>query len=112
MKEGVVPPTINLDNPDVEAGCDLDYVPNVAHRYAPEEIPTAILSDNLGFGKDHCKGSCFVADGGDRASVPFDHVEADMLYFPCVPQVVTTPRSCSGSTLLRRLPKRAYTACV
>jgi len=50
MKEGIVPPTINLDNPDLEAGCDLDYVPNVAHHYAPEDIPTAILSDNLGFG--------------------------------------------------------------
>lgn len=50
MKEGVVPPTINLDNPDVEAGCDLDYVPNVAHTYAPADIPKAILSDNLGFG--------------------------------------------------------------
>lgn len=50
MKEGIVPPTINLDNPDIEAGCDLDYVPNKAHHYKPEEIPTAILSDNLGFG--------------------------------------------------------------
>ena len=91
-----MPPTINLDNPDIEAGCDLviylssvlfdrnliiinfnpsyiefivmkmytpiliyiykltiskqDYVPNKAHHYKPEEIPTAILSDNLGFG--------------------------------------------------------------
>lgn len=50
MKEGIVPPTMNLDNPDLEAGCDLDYVPNVAYHYKPEEIPTAILSDNLGFG--------------------------------------------------------------
>lgn len=50
MKEGIVPPTINLDNPDIEAGCDLDYVPHKAHHYKPEEIPTAILSDNLGFG--------------------------------------------------------------
>ena len=52
MQQGVVPPTINLENPDLEAGCDLDYVPNVAHRYATkEDIPTAILSDNLGFGE-------------------------------------------------------------
>ena len=51
LKEGIVPPTINLDNPDLEAGCDLDYVPNVAHVYGPGEIPKAILSDNLGFGK-------------------------------------------------------------
>lgn len=51
MREGVVPPTMNCDNPDTEAGCDLDYVPNVAHHYAPHEIPQAIVSDNLGFGK-------------------------------------------------------------
>ena len=50
MREGVVPPTINLENPDVDAGCDLDYVPNKAHHYAAGEIPNAILSDNLGFG--------------------------------------------------------------
>ena len=45
-----MPPTINLDNPDVENGCDLDYVPNKAHVYEKKDIPTAILSDNLGFG--------------------------------------------------------------
>lgn len=50
MKEGIVPPTINLDNPDLENGCDLDYVPNKAHVYEKKDIPTAILSDNLGFG--------------------------------------------------------------
>lgn len=50
MEQGIVPPTINLDNPDLEAGCDLDYVPNVAHKFAPEDMPTAVLSDNLGFG--------------------------------------------------------------
>ena len=50
LREGVVPPTINLHNPDIEAGCDLDYVPNVAYTYPPDAIPTAVLSDNLGFG--------------------------------------------------------------
>ena len=29
-----MPPTINLDHPDVEAGCDLDYVPNVGRKLA------------------------------------------------------------------------------
>ncbi|MBQ9239166.1 MAG: beta-ketoacyl-ACP synthase II [Treponema sp.] len=28
IRDGFVPPTINLDEPDVEAGCDLDYTPN------------------------------------------------------------------------------------
>jgi 3-oxoacyl-[acyl-carrier-protein] synthase II len=50
LKEGIVPPTINLDNPDLEAGCDLDYVPHKAHHYAKGEIPLAVISDNLGFG--------------------------------------------------------------
>ena len=51
MKEGIVPPTINLDNPDIEAGCDLDYVPNKAYTYPKDQIPKAMISDNLGFGK-------------------------------------------------------------
>jgi 3-oxoacyl-[acyl-carrier-protein] synthase II len=50
MKEGIVPPTMNCDNPDIENGCDLDYVPNKAHVYGPGEIPKAMISDNLGFG--------------------------------------------------------------
>jgi len=50
MKEGIVPPTINLENPDIEAGCDLDYVPNKAYTYPQGQIPNAMISDNLGFG--------------------------------------------------------------
>jgi len=44
LAEGVVPPTINLDNPDPE--CDLDYVAHTARR---QEINTA-MSSTFGFG--------------------------------------------------------------
>ena len=44
LRNGVVPPTINLDEPDPE--CDLDYTPNVKRK---AEL-TIALSDSLGFG--------------------------------------------------------------
>jgi 3-oxoacyl-[acyl-carrier-protein] synthase II len=44
VEEGILPPTINLDNPDPE--CDLDYVP---HRARRQEIRVA-LSSTFGFG--------------------------------------------------------------
>ena len=44
LKEGIVPPTINLDNRDPE--CDLDYTPNTAVK---SEV-TLGISDSFGFG--------------------------------------------------------------
>lgn len=44
LKEGIIPPTINLDNPDPE--CDLDYTPN---KSVKADI-TLALSDSFGFG--------------------------------------------------------------
>jgi len=44
IRDGILPPTINLENPDPE--CDLDYVPKAARKAA---ITTA-LSNSFGFG--------------------------------------------------------------
>jgi 3-oxoacyl-[acyl-carrier-protein] synthase II len=44
IKNGIVPPTINLENPD--PFCDLDYVPNVART---KRVRLA-LNNSFGFG--------------------------------------------------------------
>jgi 3-oxoacyl-[acyl-carrier-protein] synthase II len=44
LRDGVMPPTINLDNPD--EGCDLDYVPHTAR----ERRLDVVLSNSFGFG--------------------------------------------------------------
>ena len=51
LQNGIVPPTINLDNPDV--GCDLDYVPH----HARDVSIKAVLSNSFGFGGQN---SCLV----------------------------------------------------
>lgn len=44
IRDGVVPPTINLDNPD--EGCDLDYV---AHKARERQVQVT-MSNSFGFG--------------------------------------------------------------
>ena len=44
LNEGVIPPTINIENQDPE--CDLDYVPNTSRNV---EL-TTVMSNNFGFG--------------------------------------------------------------
>ncbi len=46
IQDSFVPPTINLDEPDVEGGCDLDYTPNKGI----ETSVTYAMSGNFGFG--------------------------------------------------------------
>ncbi|MDX1571034.1 MAG: beta-ketoacyl-ACP synthase II [Xanthomonadales bacterium] len=44
LRDGIIPPTINLDDPD--EGCDLDYVPHTAR----EAQLNVALSNSFGFG--------------------------------------------------------------
>ncbi len=44
LNEGIIPPTINIENQDAE--CDLDYVPNTSR----EAKLTTVMSNNFGFG--------------------------------------------------------------
>ena len=44
IRDGILPPTTNLDNPG--EGCDLDYIPNEAREVAVD----IVLSNSFGFG--------------------------------------------------------------
>lgn len=46
IENGIIPPTINYKDADLEEGLDLDYVPNAAR----ERKVDVAMSDNLGFG--------------------------------------------------------------
>lgn len=46
IENSIIPPTINYEDPDLEEGLDLDYVPNVARK---SEVNVAI-SNSFGFG--------------------------------------------------------------
>jgi len=46
IETGIVPPTIHLDHPDMESGCDLDYIP----LHSQKAEVDAAMSASLGFG--------------------------------------------------------------
>lgn len=46
IEQGIIPPTINFEDPDIDEELDLDYVPNVARK---AEVKAA-LSNSFGFG--------------------------------------------------------------
>ena len=46
IQHGIIPPTINLLNPDIDGGCDLNYVANTA-RHADVRV---VLKESFGFG--------------------------------------------------------------
>jgi len=50
LTHSVLHATINLDHPDIEGGCDLDYIPNHAREVRVKKV----LSNSFGFGGHNC----------------------------------------------------------
>jgi 3-oxoacyl-[acyl-carrier-protein] synthase II len=46
IQTGMIHPTLNLENPDIENGCDLDYVPGEPRK---KEV-NVVMSNSFGFG--------------------------------------------------------------
>jgi 3-oxoacyl-[acyl-carrier-protein] synthase II len=60
IRDGIVPPTINLEHPDPE--CNLDYVPNVARR-----MPVRVaIANAFGFGGQNAVAVFRAYDGAAR----------------------------------------------
>lgn len=51
IRDGIIPPTLNLDHPD--PACDLDFVPNIARKLRVN----AAMSNSMGFGGQN---SCII----------------------------------------------------
>jgi len=58
LRDGFVPPTVNLENPDPE--CDLDYVPNIGRAVNAR----LVMTTSFGFGGHN---ACLVFAGADPA---------------------------------------------
>ncbi|HSQ54860.1 MAG TPA: beta-ketoacyl-ACP synthase II [Gemmata sp.] len=50
LTHGILHPTINLVHQDIDAGCDLDYIPNIAREARVKKL----LSNSFGFGGHNC----------------------------------------------------------
>ena len=59
MRDGVVPPTINVDEPDPE--CDLDYVPDIGRQARTSSTPWPTASPSAARTPPWCCGGCEVA---------------------------------------------------